>query len=75
MIEIIKHGNLFYINVCKTCGCEFLYQGSDIYLIENNDNRTYSPKVQCPECNTYCDANKKKYSETNEQIKFKEYEN
>ena len=65
MIEVLKHGKNFYHKICDICGCEFLYQGIDVKLTINDDQITYSSKVQCPDCGTWIKADKKSYNNYN----------
>ncbi len=68
MIEVLKHGNLFYIKTCEYCGCEFIYQGNDMSLMLNDNQKTYSYKVNCPDCRHSVKADKIPYNDINEQI-------
>lgn len=63
MIEVLKHGKTFYHKICDKCGCEFIYQHYDMSLKLNDNQKTYSYKVCCPDCKTYVKADKKIYNE------------
>ena len=60
---ILKHGTALYHIHCPVCHCEFLYDPIDITLMENKDHRTYSEKVECPECGSWIGATRKKYND------------
>lgn len=50
-MQILKHGSAAPIIVCANCGCEYLYNFSDIEITKNEDG-TEVKKVTCPECRT-----------------------
>lgn len=68
MRTILKHGNTLYHLICPNCNCEFLYDWKAISLMENK-NKTYSDKVQCPECDIFILATKEKYNDINSECK------
>lgn len=50
-MQILKHGSAAPIVTCTNCGCEYLYNFSDIEITKNEDG-TEVKKVTCPECKT-----------------------
>lgn len=51
---ITKHGNTMLQSVCEKCGCEFLYQNTDIKTeeirITSYESKIECEYINCPEC-------------------------
>jgi hypothetical protein len=52
MIEVLKHGNSDrYTYNCMNCGCEFTYNGSDVFVLGAKAKSGDLVKgLRCPEC-------------------------
>lgn len=49
--QYVTHGSAAPIITCPNCGCEYLYNFSDIKTTKNEDG-TEVKEVTCPECKT-----------------------
>ena len=47
MIKVIKHGQKKFKAICANCGCEFIYDLSDMHLLGHINC------VDCPDCGQY----------------------
>lgn len=52
MINIIKPGEIIFIQECKTCGCIFSYNTGD--LDDTLFRTQQSHAIRCPHCSKLC---------------------